>query len=715
MANVYLSYSSQDIEFARRLTADLQKSGLNFWMNWEGPPPTLEAWKETEKSIEESDVCLFLISPDSARSKLCGREIGCAVSNGKRLIPLLVRDIKEDEKPFQLRHLNWILFRESDDFDAAIKKLLTRILMDFDRAATHRRLQVQALAWERNYKASSFLLRGRDLQNAELQLATNSSNDPRPTDLQREYVFSSRRAYDRQGRNVRRNSMAGIIFLLALAAFGLVQANIAQTEQTNAEATLAAAKTAQASAESAGATAMIKEQEAKKQVVISRSQVLAVKSQVDNDNNALNLLLGIESFKLVSNFPHPDRIPAEQALLHSLKQVSGFQLSGHQDFIYTLAFSPDGRWLATGSYDNTTRLWDTQNLIAEPIILPGHNGVIAPLAFSPDGRWLATGSYDNIAHLWDMKNPASEPIILSGHDRLITTLAFSPDGRWLATGSYDKTVRLWDMKNPAAEPIVLRGPDGVISTLAFSPDGRWLASNLKLSDDNSIHVWGMKNLTEQSIALRGNDSLISALDFSPDGRWLATGSDDGTIRLWDMKRPSAEPMTLHSQDGRISTLAFSPDGRWLATGSSDTATRLWDMKNLAAEPITLRGPESRISALAFSPDGEWLATGGYDAVIRLWDMNQPTLEPIMLRGHKSLVTTLAFSPDGQWLAAGGYDAVVRLWDLNYDHILETACQVVGRNFTQAEWEKDFPNENYRKTCKQWPLETETVATQTGTP
>lgn len=715
MVNVFVSCSGQDIEFAKRIATDLQKSGLNFWIDWEGMPPTLDAWRETEKSIEEADVCLFLISPDSAKSKLCRREIGCAVNNGKRLIPLLVRDVEEDESPYQLRHLNWILFRKSDDFDAAIKKLLTRILMDYESSAIHRRLQGQALEWERNHRAKSWLLHDGELQAAELQLATVSSKEPQVTDLQREYVFSSRKAFDSQGRHVRRISIAGIIFLVALTGFGLVRANMAQTERANTEATLAVAKTAQENAESVGATAIAREQEAKKQVVISRSQMLAVKSYGDKDNNALNMLLSIESFKLVENFPHPDRIPAEQALLHSLKQMSGIHLSGHQDFIYALAFSWDGRWLATGSYDNTTRLWDMKNLAAEPIALRGHNGVIAPLAFSRDSRWLATGSYDNTAHLWDMKNSAAEPIILSGHDRLITTLVFSPDGQWLATGGYDQTIRLWYMQNPTGEPIVLRGPEGVISTLAFSPDSHWLASGLKLSDDHSIYLWDMKNLTAQSIPLRGHESLISALDFSPDGRWLATGSYDSTTRLWDMKRPASEPIILRSQDGRTSTIAFSPDGRWLATGSYDTTTDLWDLKNLAAEPIVLRGYESRISALAFSPDGQWLATGGYDAIVRLWDMNDPTAESIMLRGYDSLVTTLAFSPNGQWLASGGYDATVGLWDLNYDHIVETACQIVGRNFTQTEWTKYFPNEKYRKTCKQWPLETEAVAAETNTP
>src|SRR3989337_1374563 len=130
MAKVFVSYSRKDIEFAKRLTAELQKSELDFWIDWEGIPPTVDWWREIEKGIEEADVFLFLISPDSAKSKACRDEIEYAVKNGKRLIPLLVRDTKGDERPAQLSHLNFIYFRENDDFDTALTQLLTGIHTD---------------------------------------------------------------------------------------------------------------------------------------------------------------------------------------------------------------------------------------------------------------------------------------------------------------------------------------------------------------------------------------------------------------------------------------------------------------------------------------------------------------------------------------------------------------------------------------------------------
>ncbi len=126
MAKVFISYSRKDIDFAKKLTSELQKSELDFWVDWDGIPPTVDWWREIEKGVEEADTFIFLISPDSVASKVCGLEIDCAVKNCKRIIPLVVRDVKEGETPKQLGHLNWIFFRESDDFQRRHSKVVER-------------------------------------------------------------------------------------------------------------------------------------------------------------------------------------------------------------------------------------------------------------------------------------------------------------------------------------------------------------------------------------------------------------------------------------------------------------------------------------------------------------------------------------------------------------------------------------------------------------
>src|SRR5688572_2918892 len=227
MTHLFISYSRKDIAAAQKLTESFKGMDLDVWIDWEGIPPTVDWWKEIERGIEEADIFLFLISPDSVQSKVCKQELEHAARNGKRLIPLVVRDIKADESPPELRPLNWIFFRPEDDFDQSLSKLITAIKTDYEWVQIHRELQVEALGWEKNNHENSFLLRGKELQDAELQLARNTSKEPYPTDLQREFVLKSRQATDRQRRMVTTIAVAGAIIMAMLAVYGLVQANLA--------------------------------------------------------------------------------------------------------------------------------------------------------------------------------------------------------------------------------------------------------------------------------------------------------------------------------------------------------------------------------------------------------------------------------------------------------------------------------------------------------
>ena len=213
MASLFISYSRKDIDFARRLTEAFKGQDLDFWIDWEGIPPTVDWWKEIEKGIEEADIFLFLLSSDSAKSKVCKREIEHATRNGKRLIPVVVRDVKADEAPVELQPLNWIFLRENDDFYESFGRLMTAIKTDYEWVQTHRQLQVKALEWERSARENSFLLRGKELQDAEFQTVANSSKEPFPTDLQREFVSSSKDARVKQRRIASGISMVVVIII----------------------------------------------------------------------------------------------------------------------------------------------------------------------------------------------------------------------------------------------------------------------------------------------------------------------------------------------------------------------------------------------------------------------------------------------------------------------------------------------------------------------
>lgn len=323
-------------------------------------------------------------------------------------------------------------------------------------------------------------------------------------------------------------------------------------------------------------------------------------------------------------------------------------LTDHTDAVRTVAFSPDGRLLVSGSKDSTIKAWDVA--AGEVLItLLGHAGMVRSVAFSPDGTLLASAGADGAVKLWDVDSWAE--LLTLAHPDEVNSVTFSPDGALLATACDDTHVRLWDVAT-GKEVLVLSGHADLVWLVAFSPDGQWVASG---SGDGTARLWEVHRGRSVSTLVHdvaGHRVSVNTVAFSSDGATLATGSDANVVELW--KVPSGEKVRmLQGHQARVWSVAFSPDGAWLASGSADGSIILWTAR--AGRRIhTLAGRAASVFSVAFSPHSTLLASGSADGTIHLWLVEPPPPTPVVLawipctdeaQEYANVTRALGFEPD----------------------------------------------------------------------
>jgi WD40 repeat protein len=344
-------------------------------------------------------------------------------------------------------------------------------------------------------------------------------------------------------------------------------------------------------------------------------------------------------------------------------------LVGHTDGVTDCAFSPDGSFIVSSSLDETVRIWETKSGRLRRTLASewgderggwvsrqtpyGHLGAVWACAISPDGRLIASGSSDQTVKLWN-SSTGEELRTLSGHTSMVVGCAFSPDGSLVASAGADGTVRLWDLQD-GAERLVLTGHERAVSACAFGPDGSWLIS---AAADRTLKMWDVVTGDERATYSGHTDVVNDCAVASASWQVVSVGMD-GTMKVWDSQQLRPAKLTLQ-HTGWVNCCAVSADGDMAASASSDTTIRLWNARTGASRGL-LSGHENSVRSCVFGPAKRYLVSASADKSLTVWDVTTGAAIAKLL-GHTDWVNGCSISPSGHLVLSASSDKTLRLWD-----------------------------------------------------
>jgi WD40 repeat protein len=633
VTDVFISYSRRDAEFVRRLVDALAADGRDVWVDWEDIPPTADWLDRIDDGIDSTNAFVFVLSPDSAASEVCGQELAAAATDGKRIIPVLWRRIPDSDIPATLAPLNWIDLSDEARFDTQFPLLLQAMDTDLAWVEEHTRRMVQASEWEARGRDRSLLLRGGELDGAESWLQSGAGKEPAATPLQIEYLQASRKAAGRRQRSLLAGVSAALVLALVLAGLALISRNDARHQRN----------------------------EALQQTQLATSRELSASAAlVNNQDPELSLMLAARAVRIR---PTDQAVGAvRRALLSS--QVRATIPSGNT---LRAELSADHRWVLTVSASGAkARTWHASD--GSPAATLGElavtddggmgNTVRTQAAFAPEGDGILAVTTDDRAAIFDpATGRATRTFRTTAPAR---DVVWSEGGRQVVVGDADGRITTFDADSGRELEHVDTGSAPVFS-MAASDDGRTVvASTLDTAKGTtSAAVWDFPAATMRSRLQTEPSAFGFDVYLADDGARAITTSRGTDTQLWD----SANGQAIKTITTSSTATAVSPDGSLVVVGGITDPIRVIQATT-GEELRTYSGHASTtiISGLAFLPNG-LVVSSAVDRSVLVWDPGNGQTQG-SLRGLATPAVSVGASGDGVRVVTASSEGA-RVWNPGY--------------------------------------------------
>lgn len=623
--SVFISYSRKDKAFVRKLNDALDNAGVHAWVDWEGIELAADWMQTITEAIQGQDAFLFVISPDSLKSKVCADELELGLKLNKKLIPILYREPAKGQKMHEkLSATNWVYMRKDDNFEETLPKLIQSIQTDLEWVSKHTQLLNQAAEWNGKNKNNSFLLQGTQLEDAEKWMAEASGKENRNVlPLQAEFIRASRKGAERRQRMVLVGISAALVVSIVLSILAVLARNDAKEQEAIAVQNQHAAATAQTVAEQN----QKKAEESRKQA--EENQRLAEENQKKAENNE-RLALGARSAAEAQNL----QTRAGKLDASTLLAIESYNIN------------------PTGEAEGLIR--SNASLLAAPVMLTKQDGAIWNIEWSPDYEYFVTGNNRDSA----IENASGEACVYRADDGNevycvqhagdVNDAIFSKDGRYLITASADQTVKFWNAGDGILAEELSFG--GAVLDLDASNE---IVAIARADNFLTLYYFDKPNLKPVDVA---QEDGVRTVKFAPNGDFLALGLQNGRVRLWQRRSNTYYNGPLHERSS-YAVLAWSPDSGHIVSGGGDSLARYTERNGNFRFEVP---HQDWVEGVAFGNDPSWFVTVSDDNKVRV--VNTATGEELMRMSHTNFAQKVVVSLDGEWIASTGYDRVVRVWD-----------------------------------------------------